>query len=370
MGHQWSVRLYREGDEQGILKLMNLAGIQRKIEEWSWEYEKNPFGCLIGVAEYDRQIIGHMALVSVFIKTSLRSIKGCQAVDLIVHPKFRGQGIFLAIGKFLMNEAGKQGIDIAYGFPNKPAHSGHLKYGWFDICKVPFMIKPMVPNLAIADFLPEHRITEFLNRFGTTKKITNSLLSAVLGTISFASKIFNRIEIRNVRSIKVRRVETADDRIDEFWNDVSKDYTNIVVRNNEYMNWRFFQKPNPKYTTLVAEERGRILGYIVLCTRNEKNIKYGCVIDILASLKQKSVIQLLLLKAVEELERENVNFITCWMLNNSQSGRVYYKILKANGFVRVRSNPFIARVNSLGISAGFICTPADWYVTIADSDQM
>lgn len=371
LSQRWSVRLYREGDEQGILELMNLAGIKRKIEDWSWEYVENPFGHLIGVAEYGRQIIGHMALVPVYMKTRLESVKGCQAVDLIVHPKFRGQGIFLAIGKFLVNEAEKQGISIAYGFPNKPAHSGHLKYGWFDVCEVPFLVKP-VANNRIADFLGDNRIVGSLNRFDVSKKIMNSVLSAGFSAISFFARVFNRIQIGNTDNIEICRAESIDNRIGDFWNEVSKDYMNIVVRDEKYMNWRYFEKPNTKYTVLFAEKRGKILGYVILCSENKKNLKYGCIVDILASLEQKSIIQLLISKAVEEFRREKVDLVVCWMLNKSRSGRVYYRILEANGFIRVpgRPNPLIARVNSPSLSTEFVYDSADWYVTIGDSDHI
>jgi len=49
------------------------------------------------------------------------------------HPKFRRQGIFLAIGKILTKEAEKEGIDITYGFPNKLAPSGHYEVQAWDL---------------------------------------------------------------------------------------------------------------------------------------------------------------------------------------------------------------------------------------------
>ena len=373
MTQQWSVRLYRKGDEQGILELMNLAGVRRNTEDWYWEYGENPFGHLIGVAEYDGRIIGHMALVPVFIKANLESVKGYQAVDLIVHPKFRGQGIFLAIGRFLVNEAAKQGLSIAYGFPNEPAHSGHLKYGWFDVSEVPFLVKPLA-NSNIADFLADHRIVGSLNRFDIPKKIMNSVLSAGFAALSFSARVFNRIQKGNTNSVKIRRADSFDNHIDNFWNEVSKDYMNIIVRDRKYLNWRYFEKPSTNYSVFFAEENGKTVGYVVLCSENMKNLKYGCVVDVLAFLEQESIIQLLISKAVEELRREKVDLIICWMLNSSRSGRVYYKILKANGFTRVpgRSNPFIARVNSPGLStcARVIHSPAYWYITIGDSDHI
>jgi GNAT superfamily N-acetyltransferase len=350
---------------------MNSAGIQRDSGDWSWEYNKNPFGQLIGIAESGGQVIGHMALVPLCVKIGSENIKGCQAVDLVVHPKFRGQGIFLAIGKFLMNEAGKQGISIAYGFPNKLAHSGHLKYGWFDVCEVPLLVKPIAHN-KIADFVGENRIVGFLSRHSMLKRMINSLLRAVVTTISCFAKIFYRVEIDNASSFEIRLAECFDNRIDDFWRDVSKDYVNIVVRDSAYLNWRYFQKPKGKYSILIAERHGKILGYVVLRLEIVKNLRIGCVVDILASLEHKAIVQLLTSKALEQLRRDNVDLVVCWMSNSSWSGDVYYRALRANGFIRVpgRSTPFIIRVNSLNLSPEHVRDPATWYITLGDSDHV
>ncbi len=371
MTQEWSVRLYREGDEQGILELMNVAGIKRNIEEWSWEYRENPLGHLIGLAEHGGRIIGHMALVPVYMKIGLKSIKGCQAVDLVVHPRYRGQGIFLSIGKFLLNEAGKQGISVAYGFPNKPAHSGHLKYGWFDVCDVPFLVK-LVRYSDIADLLADYRITRFLSKFGISRRVMNSVLGAGFAATSFVNKVFNRVEIGKTDSVEIRRAESFDNRIDDFWNEVSRDYVNLVLRDKEYMNWRYFRKPNNKYTTLIAEEHGKLLGYVVLCSEVTRNLKFGCVVDILAFSQRRSIIRLLISEAVEQLKREDADLIVCWMSNISHSGQAPYRILKANGFFQVpgRSNPFIVRVNSPSLPPEFVCNPTDWYLTMGDSDHI
>lgn len=55
-----------------------------------------------------------MALLPVEMRIGDKIVKGSQAVDLIVHPEFRRKGIFLAIGRFITNDAGEK-EDISYG---------------------------------------------------------------------------------------------------------------------------------------------------------------------------------------------------------------------------------------------------------------
>jgi GNAT superfamily N-acetyltransferase len=366
MTQLWTVRIYKEGDERGILELMKLSGIERTDEHWFWEYKNNPFGHLIGVAEHNGQIVGHMALIPIYMKIGEEAIIGSQAVDLVVHPKFRRQGMFLAIGKMLTKEAGKEGIDITYGFPNEPAHSGHLKYGWFDVCKVPLLVKPINMNKMV-NFLDRYKMIRFLNRYKISRNIIKLILTIILATISFFSRIFNRIEDNdNLRNVEIRTIESFDDRIDDFWKKVSRNYTMIVIRDKKYLNWRYFEKPNVKYTVLLAEKNERILGYIVLRSRNEKKLRLGYIVDLFASSDKKVIIQALVLKAIKHFREQNVDIIICMMLKNSP----FYRILRYNGFISVRSNKFIARVNSSERSETSFKDQTKWYITMGDSDHI
>ena len=366
MTQLWCVRIYKEGDERGILKLMKLSGIERTGEHWFWEYKNNPFGHLIGVAELNGQIVGQMALIPTYMKIGDKATMGSQAVDLVVHPKFRRQGMFLAIGKMLTTEAGKEGIDITYGFPNKPAHSGHLKYGWFDVCKVPLLVKPLNMN-KIANFFDGYKMLRFLDRYRISRNVIKSILQVILTVIGFFSRILNRIEDNdNLRNVEIRAIESFDDRIDDFWKKASRDYAIIVIRDKKYLNWRYFEKPDVKYTVLLAEKNEEILGYIVLRSRNEKKLRVGYIVDVFASSDKKVIIHALVLKAIKHFKEQNVDIIICMMLKNNP----FYKILRYNDFIPVKSNVFIARVNSSERSETSFKDQTKWYITMGDSDQI
>ena len=370
MTQLWSVRIYKEGDQPGILELMKSSSAKRTSEHWLWEYENNPFGYHIGVAEHNGQIVGHMALVPTYMKVGRKTIMGSQAVDLLVHPKFRRQGMFLALGTMLMNEARKKQIDITYGFPNAPAHSGHLKYGWFDICEVPQLIKAMNID-KVVDILGKGRTIRLLNKYRISRNFMKIILHIILSTVNFFSRIWYGIpNNRDLANVKISIIESFDDRIDDFWKKVSSDYNIAVARNKEYLNWRYFRKPNAEYTVILAEKDEEILGYIVLRTISKENLKLGYIVDILASLDGKVIIQSLILRSIERFRKENVDSIFCWMLNNNLSASTYYKVLRCNGFLLTSSNPLIARVNSQELSKKFVGDSTKWYITIGDSDHV
>jgi GNAT superfamily N-acetyltransferase len=364
-----SCRLYREGDEHGILELMKVCNMKRTIDEWIWEYRDNPAGQMIAVEDWQGQIVGHMAWVPTRMKVDTKIVMGSQAVDLVVHPEFRRHGIFLAIGRLLAKEAEKQSNEVTYGFPNKPAHPGHLKYGWFDVCEVPLLVKPF--DLHETDLFESNRFMQLLSNNKLIGKLIPSTLRTVLVTLSFFSRIFNRVQATNdSENYTIHTVESFDNKFDDFWKDVTRDYTIIVCRDKEFLNWRYCKRPTTKYTVFVAEENSRILGYIVMRIDDRK--KMGYIVDILAYSYRKRVIQSLILKAIEYFRKENVGLVACWMLKSNPSANVYYRILIAQGFVRLpgRSNPLIARVNTQNAPEEAIRNPRNWYVTIGDSDYI
>lgn len=363
-----SVRVFKEGDQQGILEIMKVSGIERKNESWLWEYKNNPYGNLIGVAEHKGNVVGHMALLPTYIKLGDTVIRGSQAVDLVVHPKFRRQGIFLAIGKMLTKEAGDRGIDVAYGFPNAPAHPGHLKYGWFDICRVPVMIKPI--NLKkTSNFLDGYTGLRFLTKYRLSRSIAKSMLQIGLMIAGSYSRISNRFKYdHSLRNAEIHTIDLFDDRIKDFWEKASRDYPLIVIRRKEYLNWRYFEKPDVKYTVLLAERDKKALGYVVLLIRDEKSLRVGYIVDIMAFSRDSTVFHSLILEAIEDFRKKNVDSIVCWMMNNSIA-RIPYKILKNNGFITVSSNPLIGRVNSSRVSKQCLGDYTKWYVTMGDSDS-
>ena len=370
------MRTYNVGDDRGILQHMKAGEIERTTEDWSWEYKSNPFGHLIGVADYDGQVVGHMGLVPICMKLGDMTTKGSQAVDLIVHPNFRGQGIFLAIGKMLADTAGREGIPFSYAFPSRAAsHAGFLKFGWFDVCHISQLVKPInIDNMV--DYLDKYRIIKFLNRHRTLRKVVRFFLQVGFAVTSSFNRISNRTdEVKKTMrtglgDMKIRAIESFDDRFDDFWKEVSRHHSIIVVRNKKYLNWRYFEKPNTKYTVLVAERNGKISGYVVLRSKKEKQLRLGYIVDILVSSDNKGVIQSLFLEAIEKFRKENVDAILCWMLEKSTGARIYHKILKYNGFIHQISLPLIARVNSSQFSKEFAEDPNRWFVTIGDSDYI
>lgn len=330
-------------------------------ERWSWEYKNNPYGFLAAVAEQNGRIVGHMGLFLMNLKVGDNIIRGSQACDLGVHPDFRGQGIFLAIGKALMKRAGENGILLTYGFPNRPAYFGHLKYGWFDAARIPVLINCFnTYNVVVEKLYSRHKKLMILDPF--VKKSSRFI------DYHFRSERASERKPRSELNFGIHEISSVDERMDEFWNRVSKDYGMIVVRDQRYLKWRFFDRPDFRYKVLVAEKNDDIEGYMVLSAEKSTYGKVGHIDDALAS--SEDAARNLIQSAFDFFTKKEVDLVECWMLEES----IWYDLLREKGFVPMHllvpssKKRFIVHINSVQFLNQYQNTRKGWYVTYGDSD--
>lgn len=363
MTQRWKVRIYQDGDEKGIVSLMNYVfpHSEYNIRRWLWEYKNNPYGYLAVVATLGGQIVGHMGLVPVSMKVGNHILKGGQAVDLAVHPNFRHQGMSLRLGEILMKKATEKGVSISYGFPNKASYSSMRKYGWFEAAQVPILIKFLNKRIVLKSLL-----LGLYSFFQQSRKnllhLSHTLSWFAIFLLSIRRNRRNRMRISDLEN---RRVPFFDDRISDLWNTVSKDYAILVVRSAEYLNWRYGKKPNGSYEVFLAEKDDTIQGYVIITTRMARWHRVGYIVDIFAD--SRNTMQHLIRTAIEHFNEKKADLISSWTMK----GSLCYRVLKENGFV---DNYFpegirlITRVNLRKLLGLYKKVQENWYITMGDSD--
>jgi GNAT superfamily N-acetyltransferase len=67
------------------------------------------------------------------------------SLDTMVHPDFRGQGMFTKLAEDLYGRIANDGMPIVYGFPNAQSHGGFVKYlKWVDLVEpLPIFVRPL-----------------------------------------------------------------------------------------------------------------------------------------------------------------------------------------------------------------------------------
>jgi GNAT superfamily N-acetyltransferase len=359
MKRKWSMRAYKEGNEEGILELWKAVYPEREYNQekwlrwWQWMYRDNPAGGgRIWLAEHDGKIVGQYAIVPVKVKVGSKTVLGSQSVDTMTHPDYRHQKIFETLARKVYDEAEEDGIHIVYGFPNKFSYPGFVKkLNWFDIATMQVMFKPLNWRNAIK------------------LKVKNKFLQAVLAM--GASLVFNKVFFRTqklpfVESLNINQVTSFDDRVNDLWAKISSQYHIMIVRDKDYLNWRY-STPGANYSILVAEKAGEICGYLVLehKLRNGTNVSY--IYDLLA--QSEEIMHCLVSKAMDDCQQKKIDLIVYGLI----ADKTYRRILKRSGFISLlflKGGRFCAYSSSLSITKNFLKSSGNWLIQLGDSDAV
>lgn len=367
--NHWITRSYNNGDEIGYITLMNTVFPRYRcnLERWRWEFRENPFGFAQAFSVFNGEIVGHMGLTCVPIKIAERKILGSQAVDLAVHPNFRHKGIFLEIGKKLMQNAMDRGIIVSYGVPNEPAYRGHLKYGWFFVSEIPVLVKAMTRKYSLTIAL-----AEFYSLIKRPDLASTSKLLRILKKMTRNISVGDRIYALSPTHFEKHIPTSFDERFDKLWKEASRQYHVLVVRNAKYLNWRYVERPHSDYVIISAERNGVIEGYTILSMEFRRIWRHrkGYIVDIFA--KSEKTIRWLLQTAIEYFSKKNIDSVSCWMMKN----QLAYKCLLERGFIEdeFASQKLICRINinndedrhdQIHHKIG-----ENWFFTMGDSDMV
>ncbi|MGE5238952.1 MAG: GNAT family N-acetyltransferase [Chloroflexota bacterium] len=244
-----SVRLYREGDECGIVSLFGqVFGREMSLEEWRWKYRMSyPEKVYSAVAVDDRKgIVGHYGAVCMSMVNDGIDTRGLTICDVAIHPKFRGRGLLKTLADPVPREAVKDGIRLGYGFPNR----------WS-------LLKPAI-SLGIYE-----KVEDVIEGTRATK--------------------FHNTPVRYL--YRVFPLDYTDARIDLLWESCRRRIGLAVVRDRRYLAWRYRDHPSLRSELwgMTLRAGSRLAGLAVLRREGDRMllVDFLCPREALKSLLTK-----------------------------------------------------------------------------------
>ncbi len=359
MKRPWFPREYSAGDRDSLCELHKLVfGAQVSVERWTWQHQGNPAGqAVIVLAESNQGIVGQYALIPLRMKIENGMCLGGLSVDTMVHPDYRGQGMFVILGKQAYDRAGRRGIRFVYGFPNENIHYARFtKLGWTDLHRgIPLWIKPL--NLG----------SIFRKRFIDNKLLANLGDKAGHMAISVLYR-----SPRSIPACSIQETPCFDGRFDFLWEEASKGYNVMVARDKVYLSWRYTEKPGESYTTFIAEREEKLIGYIVVKCAPWFDLQIGFLVDIMTAPGELQVARDLISAAVDYFKTRQADLVGCLML----PGAPYCRQLKEMGFFKAPG-----RLLPQSMHLGFrslvpqnaevsLVDPGNWFITWGDHDAI
>jgi hypothetical protein len=123
----------------------------------------------------------------------------------------------------------------------------------------------------------------------------------------------------------IAALERFDERIGGFFEEAARPFDFIVVRSADYLHWRYCDPAAGRFTIRVAEQQGRLLGYLVFKIAEGE----GYIADLLALPGRSDVVRSLVEDALRHFREAGVEQVTCWMV----SRHPYNGILRRYGFL-------------------------------------
>lgn len=330
---QYTIRPYRSGDEGEIVELLQKVFDDwphfdlecTSLDHWRWKYQDNPFkGNFIVVGVDNDKIIGFEHSFPINIKVGDRVLLCTYAGDTGVHPDFRVRGVWKNLLK--MNTGMRENAGVKYNYL---------------VTRNPILIDQFMRS---KDF---HLFPWPIANLVRIKDINEQLRAMPVKNAWFiklgfhVSKLFNQIinfridSESKLEDVTISEINIFDDRIDDFWKEVSDHYDFIVERRKNYLNWRYCDKRGGDFIVLQAECGGQVLGYTSLRINNyRKNYAIGYILDLLTLPGRLDVADALVAEAIGFFDRKDINIVNCQMIK----GCPYERVLNRYGFLNSRIN--------------------------------
>lgn len=337
MTGDFQVRLYNPGDEEEIVKLLELVfnGWPQfdlectSLDHWRWKYLENPFKKhFIVLATADSMIIGANQILPIMIKMSESTFPCVLSADTVVHPDYRGRGVYTKMANKNISIMNDSGIKLDYFPTSNPIliKSYSKRYE-----TLPFPLSNLVRIRDIKKQLEAMPIENALfMRLGfQTLKLINDIQNT-----------FRRKKITDTH-INIQEVKSFNSSIDQFWDEISEHYKFIVERRKEFLNWRYCDVNAGGFIVNEAkDDDGFTLGYSAIkINRYLKHYSIGYIVDLLTLPDKIDVVEALVAEAIRYFDEKGINIINCLIVKNHP----HEKILKSYGFLdsRLKINVFM-----------------------------
>jgi GNAT superfamily N-acetyltransferase len=323
-----------------------------EAEYYEWKLWKNPVRPgEMWYAETDNKIVGMKSMTPKRVKILDEILDGAETGDNFIHPDFQRRGIFTGLYKAAGESSPDEKRGFIYGLPNDMAMSGYENK--LDYAKIPAGLRGLIKPVFARQLL--------------RKTISPPLLGDVLSpALVIASRVRSGFRSGDMPEggASVHAEPGFPDDIDKLWEKTSKNYDVMVVRNRDYLEWRYVTNPD-KYSILIARNTGgAISGYMITRAGLYKGLPVGFIVDFLTVEDDPGVFKKLLAKATVDFRQKKVSIISTYAIR----GNFYDRILSRTGFLPHGKHNIICYKNEVGNRV--IAGNYTWHFTMGDSDNI
>lgn len=356
-----SVLEYRKvepGDCEALSQLFaKLWSWQHPASCWHHKFFENPAGEPVIHVAADKatgQIVGCVGGIPLRYRLCGEEVLAWTIVDAGVLPEHRKRGTFWKMYKMGEEECYRRSVAFCQAVGSTEAELIALRMMKFKaLCPRPVFVRPVTPRV----LLPKSLRSRGLRWSG----------------IHIPDKVAARhcrVASQNLcdrHGFSIQPVADIDERFNALWKQVQDQWQVALVRDREFLVWRFTQNPVREYRVWTATAGDDLLGYCVTAMLRRDGVSRGRIVDFLAAPDAAPVTEALLLHATGALAGEGADIVLGWFLPHGWWQRplagVGMKLRPA------KERQIIVRPVCAEQHADVLSDPRCWYYTGADTDQ-
>jgi len=361
--HRVVADLYRAGDKADILALNRMeygpTDILATPADFHWRYAQNPAGQAIisVVRDCDNgSAVGFIWIVPLHVRIKGQDRLAATGTNLIIHPEYRTFGYIKLMRRF-QQVFRDHDIPLHFSFVSERTYRQQRERNPQTVSTIPLLVKPL-------NF-------ESLAQTYSTKRWQRFIIGWAGRLVS--PFFFRPRSVAYSGEIIVQAVDQFDEGFDEFWRKVRDKYPVMVIRDRDFLSWRFAPVSGRQYHILVARSREQMLGYTVLRCLTIRGVKTGLIMDLLVTdgVLGEVVGACLMAEAETYFRAQEMSLTVGLMVPLAAE----YRVLRRAGYTRIpqafapRTFRFAFFVHNTGDIDLVSLSAQDWFITTADYES-
>ena len=276
-----------------------------------WRYYNNPLDELFVAVEFDGDsIISHYAVSPALVFMDGVWKKAAMSMTTMTDPDYAGKGLFPKLADEIYESLKEKNYAFVFGFPNTQSHRGFIqKLDWIDIYEIPTFRLEIDNNTILQNNIPTDKLS--------------------------TDNSFN-LDYSTSQIIKQK---------------------NYILKNNDYLRWRYRDNPVNDYKCLVITSTGKVTSFCVM-----KNYENAIdIVDFQAFDMEEGY--RLLQEVLTIAKSDNITAINIWAPRHCFIHQLCEKI----GFVNKEPVTYFC-CRTFDPSIGNCSIYSNWYIQMGDSD--
>lgn len=169
-----------------------------------------------------------------------KKYKAAHSVQSMTHPDYKRQGIFRTMTEHSLAKAKEHGLDIVLGLANGNSYGAYEKFGWKTLFEKRIHIRPV----------------HIYTRLRRNLRIT--LLSGLIASGYYIYDGVRRmLQAGKTKGYTTSVLDSVPNSVSECFERYKEKFGALIVRDFVYLDYRYNQRPDRKYKTIVLQRKGR-----------------------------------------------------------------------------------------------------------------